>query len=226
MTNPYDPSGGYPGGQQPGYGGQPDYGQQPGYGAPQQPAYGAQQPAYGAPAPASPPYGGGYGQPGGYPNSALKPANIGMRFVARLLDGLIVGCPMGIIAFLIGGAVGMGAVADPNSAAALSLGSQLLVTFIVYAGWFLYEMLMLGAKGQTLGKMIVGLKVVNQQTGQVPGMGPAAIRALVYPFLIFVPCLGYLWALLCGLSPLFDSKSGYQQGFQDKAAKTIVISTK
>ncbi|MGH3728277.1 MAG: RDD family protein [Micromonosporaceae bacterium] len=226
MTNPYDPSGGYGGGQQqPGYGGQQQ--QQPGYGAPQ-PGYGAQPGGYQAPPPQQ--Y-GGYGQPpgGGYGAPAGgKPASIGMRFLARLVDGLIIGCPMGILLGIIGGAMASSAASttDPSAAAGFSIGTQLLYSVVIFGVYWLYDAAMNGIKGQTLGKMICGLKVVSTQTGQPPGFGPGAIRAAVFPLPGIIPCIGALSNLVCALSPLFDSASGYQQGFHDKAAKTMVVSTK
>lgn len=236
MTNPYDPSGGYPGGQQqPGYGEQqPGYGapQQPGYGAPQQPGYGApqQQPGYGAPQPGGypppPQQYGGYGQPpGGYGTAGgLQTANMGMRFVARLVDGLIIGCPSSIIVGVISAAMASGSSSPPSMGS--SLGTQFLYTAVILVLYYIYEVLLVGTKGQTLGKMITGLKVVDAQTGQVNGFGPAAIRSAVFPLPGIILCIGSLWNLVCALSPFFDSSSGMQQGFHDKAAKTRVISIK
>jgi uncharacterized RDD family membrane protein YckC len=246
MTNPYDPSGGYPGGQQqpgygeqpPGYGApQPGYGapQQPGYGAPQQPGYGApQQPGYGAPQPGGyppPQQYGGYGQPPGGTygcTGGLQTASMGMRLLARIIDGLIVGCPAGIVLGIVGAAMASSAASSGTApSAGFSIVTQLLYTVVIFGVYYAYEALMLGAKGQTLGKMMLGLKVVDAQTGQVGGFGPAAIRAAVLPLPGIVPCgIGALWNLVCALSPFFDSSSGMQQGFHDKAAKTRVISTK
>ncbi|MBV9846052.1 MAG: RDD family protein, partial [Kutzneria sp.] len=111
-----------PGFDQPGYGQQQPYGQpgygQPGYGQQQpygQPAYGQQpygQPGYGQPAYGQQPYGQpGYGQPAapGYgldyvqlPGvGTVRIASMGQRFLARLLDWLIVGIPTGIVAVII-----------------------------------------------------------------------------------------------------------------------------
>jgi len=155
----------------------------------------------------------------------MKPANIGIRLLARILDGLIVMCPIGVAINLITSA----ALSSSNSATPSLTGlssAGLISGLVIYGLYFVYEALMLGSRGQTLGKMIVGLKVIRQQDGQVPGFNVAAIRTAVFPSPGIVPCVGPLWNLVCALSPLFDSSSGYQQGFHDKAAKTMVISTK
>jgi uncharacterized RDD family membrane protein YckC len=62
--------------------------------------------------------------------------------------------------------------------------------------------------------MLLGLQVVDQQTGAIPGFGKMFLREVVGRFLsgLFLG-LGYLWAL-------FD-KNG--QGFHDKLAGTVVV---
>ncbi|MQA25843.1 MAG: RDD family protein [Micromonosporaceae bacterium] len=233
MTNPYDPSGGYPGGQQqPGYGpppgGQPGYGQQPGG----QPAYG-QQPGYGAQPGGYPPQqpggygqppGGAYGQPGG---GLGQPASMGTRFLARLIDTALFFVPAMIIYCIGAFAIASNAEVDPNTGqlsggSTAGLGILYLFYFLIIIGYYVYEITMVGAKGATLGKKWMGVKVLNEQTGQVPGMGGGFMRWLI-PFVgSFVCGIG---ALVVYLSPFFDN-SGRFQGWHDKVAKTLVISTK
>ena len=53
-------------------------------------------------------------------------------------------------------------------------------------------------------------------------MGPAAIRNLVLWGPNIVPCLGFIFWVICGLSPLFDN-SGRSQGWHDKAVDSLVV---
>jgi uncharacterized RDD family membrane protein YckC len=229
MTNPYDPSGGYPGGQQ-----QPGYGeQQPGYGAPQQPGYGApqQQPGYGAPQQPGgyppPQQYGGYGQPPGGTYGAAggggQPASWGTRFLGGLIDWAMFAVPAILLGCILG-AVG-GSSGDASAAQGFGLIGN-LISIVLFIGFIIYMIVLSGgASGQTVGMKAVGTKLVNEQ-GQPAGMGPAAIQTLVLWGPVIIPCLGFIWWVVCGLSPLFDSSSGRNQGFHDKAAKTLVISTK
>ena len=217
MTNPYDPPGGYPGGQQqPGYG--PPPGGQPGYGPPP-----GGQPGYGPP-PQQP---GGYGQPpggyGGPPGGGLgQPAGWGSRFLAGLIDWAIFFIPVILIACILGAATASSG--DPSAAGGTNLLGN-VIGFIGFIGFLVYLIVMQGgASGQTLGAKAAGVRVVNEQ-GQPAGMGPAAIRNLVLWGPNIVPCLGFIFWVICGLSPLFDN-SGRSQGWHDKAGKTLVISTK
>ncbi|MGH3738272.1 MAG: RDD family protein [Micromonosporaceae bacterium] len=219
MTYPNDPYGGQPGGQQ-----QPGYGapQQPGYGAPQQPGYGAPQPGgYPAPQPQGQPYGGGYGQPAPYGGGAPmgQPASMGTRLLARLIDGALFFVPIMLLGCIAGAVAG--GTGDPNTAGA-TVGIFYLIYGLGIIGFYVYEITMIGAKGATLGKKWLGVKVVDEQTGQVPGMGAGFMRWLI-PFVGGIAC--GIGALVVYLSPFFDN-SGKQQGWHDKVAKTLVISTK
>ncbi|WP_147268780.1 RDD family protein [Sphaerisporangium album] len=74
----------------------------------------------------------------------------------------------------------------------------------VLAGVFLYFWVQHALWGRTLGKRLLGIRVIAAHTGGRPGAGRAALRALVFPLLAFVPDVG-LWCLLAdGLWMLFD----------------------
>lgn len=56
-----------------------------------------------------------------------------------------------------------------------------------------YGVLFIGLKGQTPGKMAMGIQVVNQQ-GQIPGIGRAALREIIGKLVSGVAVgLGYAW---------------------------------
>src|SRR5205807_6179400 len=52
----------------------------------------------------------------------------------------------------------------------------LIVTLII--GWFIWMFIILG-KGQTPGKALLGIRVVDANTGRVPSYGTMALRVLV-----------------------------------------------
>ncbi|MBI4337857.1 MAG: RDD family protein [Chloroflexi bacterium] len=76
-----------------------------------------------------------------------------------------------------------------------------------------YYVLMTGLRGQTLGKMALGIKVVDER-GQVPGVGRAALREVIGKFLS---------ALALGLGFLWIAWDGKKQGWHDKIATTFVV---
>ncbi|MFI8350953.1 RDD family protein [Streptomyces sp. NPDC085596] len=188
--------------------GQPQDPQQ-GYGQPQQPGYPQapqgvpQQPGYGYPQAPPVPQQAGYGYPG-YPQQAgygTQPpyANWGQRFLAKLVDMLIYAVPYGLL------------VAGAKNAPVLSI-----IGFLALLGLFIWQIIREGSTGQTIGKKVVGIRTLKEDTGQTIGGGMAFVRQLAH-FLDSLPCyLGYLW-------PAWDSK---RQTFSDKVCGTIVIRSK
>jgi len=78
---------------------------------------------------------------------------------------------------------------------------------------WLYLWLFTGLKGQTLGKMVVGIKVVNAE-GSIPGLGRAALREVLGKIISSIAlCIGFLWIV----------RDGRKQGWHDKIANTYVV---
>ena len=94
-----------------------------------------------------------------------------------------------------------------------------LISFVLvpFAFWiiifWLYYWLFTGLKGQTPGKMVVGIRVVNAE-GSIPGLGSAALREIPGKILSFIAIwLGFLWIIW----------DGQKQGWHDKIANTYVL---
>ena len=132
------------------------YGQPGPYGQPGQ---------YGQPGPTAQP--GQYGQPGGYgyppPLGGEQPGGLGLRFFARLIDGIIVG----IVGFLL--AVLLGAT---SNIWVTGLFSGLL-TFIYFVAFEVTQ-------GWTPGKKLLGLSVRGPGGAPKPTAAQSAIRNALY----------------------------------------------
>ena len=88
--------------------------------------------------------------------------------------------------------------------------------FPFFVVFWLYYWLFTGLKGQTLGKMALGIKVVNA-AGSVPGLGRAALREIPGKIVSTIAvCLGFLWVIW----------DGQKQGWHDKIASTHVVSAR
>lgn len=83
-----------------------------------------------------------------------------------------------------------------------------------------YLVLFTHLKGQTLGKMAVGIKVVQIEDEAKPSWGRAVIRWVVPALASFVPTVGSLLWLLIYLWIVWDPS---RQGLHDKAARTVVL---
>jgi uncharacterized RDD family membrane protein YckC len=87
-----------------------------------------------------------------------------------------------------------------------------MVPFSLLLLW-LYHWLFIGLKGQTPGKMAVGIKVVDSR-GFPPGLGNAALREVPGKIISYVVIyLGFLWII-------WDQR---KQGWHDKIANTYVV---
>jgi uncharacterized RDD family membrane protein YckC len=128
----------------------------------------------------------------------------GRRFAASFIDGLIFMIPYGYFFFMAMRA----AMTNPNAPnPANTMGYLIAVLFSLT-----YSAGMLAWRGQTLGKMALGIRVVGPD-GTSPAYWRAALRETVGKWLSqLILCLGYLWML-------WDAD---QQTWHDKIAGTTV----
>jgi uncharacterized RDD family membrane protein YckC len=206
---PSDPYGQNPAGQ-----GQDPYGQPPQQPYGQDPS--GQNPYGQHPYGQQPGYGYGQGAPTAY-------ASWFQRVGAFLIDQLI--GMVALIPYYIGIAMTAGSVetttdpvtgqltttSDGTSGVALVLMFLGIALSVAYFVW--NYCIRQGRTGYTIGKGVVGIKLVKLDTGQPMGAGLSFVRQLAH-IVDALPCyLGYLW-------PLWDSK---RQTFADKIMSTVVI---
>ncbi|GAA3054853.1 RDD family protein [Streptomyces glomeratus] len=159
--------------------------------------------------------------------AAARPAGLGKRLAARLLDTLIVGAVTGVAAVPLAGKA-IDHINGKIDAARLSgrtvtvwlldgtTSVYLAIVLAVLLGFgVLYEVLPTVRWGRTLGKKLCGLEVRDIEGHEPPAFGPALRRWLVYsvPGLLGVGVVGILWCL-------FDRP--WRQCWHDKAAHTFV----
>jgi uncharacterized RDD family membrane protein YckC len=156
-------------------------------GGPQAPAPGPQAP----PAPESPPGYGGPVPPGGWQQPIARPsagwvgqplASWGSRVGAAIIDGIIILIPAAILFFvLVAGAIGLTGD-DGDSSAWAIIGASVLWVLLAAVIALLYAPTTMArqgrANGQTLGKQMVGIRVVRD-SGEPMGFGWAALREVV-----------------------------------------------
>lgn len=81
---------------------------------------------------------------------------------------------------------------------------------------FAYFIVLTALWGKTIGKKIMGIKVVNIENTKTPSFGKVLIRETIGKLVSFLALgIGLIWII-------FDSK---KQGWHDKIAKTSVVST-
>jgi uncharacterized RDD family membrane protein YckC len=172
----------------------PGYGQQPppGYGQPP-PGYG-QQPGY----PPAPPHPGytpppGYAPPG-YPPQGYAGAPAGVVFAgfwirvgASIIDSLIIGIPVAIIMGIVMAAAMPGIMSGPEPSpddVAGAFGIFAIVYILIFVAAWLYDaMLTASPAGGTIGKRVVGVRVVRGSDGSQLTFGRATGRFFAKTFI-------------------------------------------
>jgi uncharacterized RDD family membrane protein YckC len=160
-------------------------------------------------------------------------AGWGSRFGAYLIDSILLSIPILFFAWEqfrpMMESFAASATIDPVTGQPDPASSQdfisgmvamnLRITVIFALLATVYYVVCHGAMGQTLGKMLVGIKLIRVD-GEDPSFVDAAKRALVNPIATVIPMVGSLITLLNGLWPLWDER---KQSLGDKIAKTLVV---
>ncbi|MFE0653000.1 RDD family protein [Streptomyces sp. NPDC059534] len=159
--------------------------------------------------------------------ASARPAGLGRRLLARLIDTVVLGALVGAASFpfvtaaldhidgKIEAARQSGVTVQVwlvDSTTSVQFGIVLAALFVIGA---LYEALPTAKWGRTLGKKLCGLEVRDIEAHQPPTFGKALRRWLVYSVLGLL-AIGVLNVLWC----LFDRP--WRQCWHDKAAGTFV----
>ena len=128
-------------------------------------------------------------------SQAVEYMGFWIRLAAVLIDGIL----LTIVNIVVGLALGIG---DSPIAFLVNLAIN-----------WTYHVAFIATKGQTLGKMALGIQVVDSQ-GNIPGIGSALLREIVGKFLSALALgLGYLWVA-------WDKE---KRGWHDHIAGTYVV---
>lgn len=138
--------------------------------------------------------------------AALEVHVTGRRVLATIVDGIVLTAGFWVMSALFGTTSVEGGQVGASLSGLAALGSFILV--------FAYYILLEGFLGQTLGKMLLGIKVVKEGTGEVPGLGAATIRTLLR---IIDSLFFYLVAFIAVLASQQNKRLG------DMVAHTLVV---
>ena len=152
------------------------------------------------------------GVSGAEPAASTQEVHVtGRRVLATIVDWLVFAILLGVMSALSGqGSAGSGGGSGIVIGASLN-GLPALIFFVLVV---LYYMILEGYLGQTLGKMLCGIKVVREDTEEAPGLGAAAIRTVLR---LIDGLFGYLVAFIVVLV------SEKRQRLGDMAAHTLVV---
>lgn len=129
------------------------------------------------------------------------------RVVAAVIDAVIVAIP----SYILGGLILF-------RTSSLGFGSVFGPFLLILAAGVAYRVVLEGGpKGQTVGKMVMKIRVVDAAGGGSIGYGRAFARWIVASLLW---ALFYIPGIIDALFPLWDPK---RQSIHDKAANSLVV---
>ncbi|WP_433204480.1 RDD family protein [Nocardia sp. CA-107356] len=156
------------------------------------------------------------------PSGRYRLAGMGTRLGARLIDTVIVGIPIGIVAAVVVVNADSSSEFATEAESGLGVGTALSVVLLGLVASIAYEVGLTATQGATFGKKALGIRIVRTDTAAAPGEGIGGAAACTrWATLVLPSVVCGIWGVLCVLSPYFDTVA--RQGWHDKAAKTFVL---
>ena len=124
----------------------------------------------------------------------MQKAGFFSRFIALFIDGIAISILAFIVIFVFGGIAGLTARSNSDIMALIGGTLMLLMMVIMLLFQFLYYGYFWSKNGQSIGKKLVGVKVVSKD-GQPLSFLKAGLRGSVgYWISSLVFSLGFIWA--------------------------------
>ena len=142
--------------------------------------------------------------------AGLTLAPISRRVGGLITDQILVAVPVVLVVVALG--------FKPSDT--VTSESLLVFNIAVTAVALVYETVMIALLGRTVGKIVLGTRVVRLVDGERPDWYDSAIRALVPLSLGAIPRIGVFLAVFVYSMALW---SPLRQGLHDKAAGTLVV---
>lgn len=140
-------------------------------------------------------------------------ASLGKRFLAALVDTIIMVIIIIPLTLFIVGA----ATFDPNQESTLMF--ELLMGLVGIGIYLAVNYRLIVRQGQTIGKKVVGIRIVNER-GEVPELNPSLLkRYAVYMLPGLVPLIGFLFSIV-NILWIFGSE---RRCIHDLVANTWVV---
>jgi uncharacterized RDD family membrane protein YckC len=145
------------------------------------------------------------------PPATLRPAGLGVRAVAFVLDGIVLGSFLMVFV-----ALALLQLFLRTDTGARDSDAAVWTAVYMVMGWLafvpLYHIVLWAWRGQTIGQMAVHVRVVRPDGSDI-GVGRAVLRWIVYALSVLFLFLGFVPAL-------WDD---WRRGLPDLVAGTVVI---
>ncbi len=144
------------------------------------------------------------------PVSVSTLASPWIRFVAVFVDGLIAGLLL----------VPFGVLAENENTPTQTTEAVAIATILLFVALLVTQVVLLSTRGQSLGKMAVGVRIVGAVDSRNPGFGNVVLLRGAVPSLIFaVPVVGWIFWVVDALFIFRDDR----RCIHDLMASTVVV---
>ena len=143
----------------------------------------------------------------------------GIAYILLMIPGLVIG-----IGMIVGSAVVAAESGEsPETISAAAGGGMILGTLIIVGNLFvpmIINCVLIAKSGQSIGKKIVGTRMVDQDSGETSGFVQGfLIRTFVFQLICNIPFIGFIIALV---DIIFLFTEG-NQTLHDRLARTRVV---
>ncbi|MFA9485617.1 MULTISPECIES: RDD family protein [unclassified Moraxella] len=100
------------------------------------------------------------------------------------------------------------------------------MTLLMLGGYFLIQLLLIIMRGQSFGKLVTGIRAVDEKTGKLPSFGALiGVRTILLLVIYWLAmALPFNLALvLVAVNYFLAAKSDKKQGWHDRLAKTVIV---
>lgn len=108
--------------------------------------------------------------------------------------------------------------------------TTVMMSNLMFFGLLGIQMLLIVVRGQSFGKLVMGIRVVDEKTGKLPSMGTLVFMRTL--FLITVYVMGAMLIsglpamIMLGVNYIMANGNDKKQGWHDKLTKTLVVKAK
>jgi uncharacterized RDD family membrane protein YckC len=142
-------------------------------------------------------------------------ASIGQRAVARIIDTALVAVPLSVITIVW---------FSETSDGEISVDAPIWLVALFFAIDLTYEVTMVRLLGRTIGKILLGIRIVRIPDGTNPDWGQSGVRYLLPGVADAIPVwFSGVFAIGIYVTAMFDP---VYRGIHDKAAGTLVLRTR
>lgn len=108
--------------------------------------------------------------------------------------------------------------------------TTVMMSNLMFFGLLGIQMLLIVVRGQSFGKLVMGIRVVDEKTGKLPSVGTLVFMRTL--FLITVYVMGAMLIsglpamIMLGVNYIMANGNDKKQGWHDKLTKTLVVKAK